>query len=64
MTAIATTFDLLEKFPLIGRVGRVDGTRELAVAGTNYLIIYTVDEPYFIDVERVLHGKQKYPPDP
>lgn len=63
MTSIFTIASQLEHFPLMGRPGQIDGTRELIVPRTPYRLIYVVDEPYYIDVIRVLHGKRKYPPD-
>jgi len=61
--AIDSAFGLLEFMPLIGRKGVVGGTREWVVPRTNYIIVYTLNEPLYIDVECVLHGKQKYPDD-
>ena len=34
---------LLADFPGLGRVGRVHETRELAIAGTPFIVAYTVD---------------------
>jgi len=63
VTAIFTTMAQLETFPLLGREGRVEGTREAAVPRTPFLLIYSLDDPLFIDIDRVLHGKQIYPPE-
>ena len=62
MTAILTTMEQLESFPLLGRVGEVEGTRELTVPGTDYRLIYRLNEPYDIEVIGVLHGRRRYPP--
>ncbi|MBI3678728.1 MAG: type II toxin-antitoxin system RelE/ParE family toxin [Proteobacteria bacterium] len=48
--------------PLIGRAGRAIDTRELVVAGTPYLLIYRV-LPGKIEIARVVHGKQHWPPE-
>ena len=49
------------KFPEIGRPGRVNGTRELVVPGTQYLIVYRLKKNA-VHFLRVLHGRQKWPP--
>ena len=48
-------------FPMMVRAGRVEGTRELAVAGLPYIIIYEV-EPGGVLVVAVVHGAMQWPP--
>ena len=43
-----------------GRVGRVEGTRELVVAGTAYLIPYRIKGDD-VQLLRVFHEAQKWP---
>lgn len=62
LTAIFTVAEQLESFPLMGRVGNVEGTREIVVPRTPFRLIYTLDDPHFIDIIRVLHGARQYPP--
>jgi toxin ParE1/3/4 len=50
----------LADFPLLGREGRVDGTRELVIANTPYLVVYRV-KGKTVEILRVLHGSRKYP---
>jgi toxin ParE1/3/4 len=50
----------LAEYPLIGRNGRVEGTRELVIAGTPYLVIYRVKEET-VQIIRVLHASRRYP---
>ena len=44
----------LPKHPLIGRIGKVSGTRELVLAPLPYLLVYSVDEEA-IHILRFLH---------
>ena len=48
------------QFPEVGRAGKVSGTRELVVPGTQYLIVYRMKKNA-IHFLRVLHGHQKWP---
>lgn len=51
----------LEDYPERGRTGRAHGTRELVVTGTPYLVVYRLSAST-VDVLRVLHGAQQWPP--
>ena len=59
--AIADAVELLARHPALGRPGRVEGTRELVVAGTPYVIPYGVRENR-VEVLRVFHAARKWPP--
>jgi addiction module RelE/StbE family toxin len=50
----------LIQFPLSGRAGRVQGTRELVIPGTSYIAAYTIrgDD---VHIASVLHGRQRWP---
>ncbi|MBW4523359.1 MAG: type II toxin-antitoxin system RelE/ParE family toxin [Scytolyngbya sp. HA4215-MV1] len=50
----------LAEFPMMGRTRRVDGTRELVIANTPYIVIYRV-KAKAVEVLRVLHSSRKYP---
>lgn len=55
---------LLAEHPHMGRAGRVDNARELVIAGTRYVIVYTVDTTAdVLVILRVLHGRQLWPDD-
>ena len=58
---IATTVARLADHPHRGRPGRVVGTRELAVPGTPYIVVYTVGRDH-VRIHRVLHSAQRWPP--
>jgi toxin ParE1/3/4 len=49
--------------PLIGRPGRMPGTRELIISRTPFIVIYRVTETR-IEILRVLHGAQQWPRPP
>ncbi|MBD9389662.1 type II toxin-antitoxin system RelE/ParE family toxin [Agrobacterium sp. AGB01] len=47
-------------FPASGRIGRVEGTRELVINGTPYILAYAATESA-VRILRVLHGAQEWP---
>jgi toxin ParE1/3/4 len=53
--------DQLAEYPSMGRVGRVPLTRELIVGGTPWIIVYRVRADV-VEIIRVLHGAQSWPP--
>ena len=48
----------LKRFPNRGHNGREEGTRELTVAPTPYIIVYGV-EPEIVHIFRVLHASRE-----
>ncbi len=50
----------LSAFPTMGRVGRVDGTRELVVASTPYIVAYRVRRNS-LRILVVLHAARQWP---
>ncbi|EJU14433.1 addiction module antitoxin [Sphingomonas sp. LH128] len=52
----------LVDFPHSGRPGRVEGTRELVISGTPYLIPYKVTGDT-VRLLRLLHGARMWPHD-
>jgi len=59
--AIEQAVRLLARHPAMGRAGRVEGTRELVVTGTPYIVPYRVREDR-VEVLRVFHAARKWPP--
>jgi toxin ParE1/3/4 len=57
---ISASLQPLLNFPEAGRSGRVEGTRELIVAGTPYIVVYRIRRKS-IHVLAVLHGARRWP---
>jgi len=51
---------LTARMPYSGRIGRTEGTREITVSGTSYLVAYRIVDN-MIHVLAVMHGAQKWP---
>jgi len=50
----------LQSFPKMGRLGRVEGTRELPFPPLPFVVIYRIKQNV-IEIARVLHGAQRWP---
>lgn len=59
-THIATSVQQLEMFPTSGRPGRVEGTRELVISNTPFIVAYAVQEDRIL-VLAVYHGARQWP---
>jgi toxin ParE1/3/4 len=57
---IRAATEKLEAFPNLGKTGRVEGTRELVIANTPYLLVYRV-KGKTVEILRVLHSSKRYP---
>jgi toxin ParE1/3/4 len=57
---IESQLELLIHTPEIGRPGRVEGTRELVIQQTPYLVAYRIERGT-VRILRVLHGAQQWP---
>lgn len=58
--AILRQVGRLAEHPRIGRPGRIEGTRELVISGTPYIVAYRVAGQN-VTILRVLHGAQQWP---
>ena len=56
---ITAGIEQLATYPALGRIGRVPGTRELAIAGTPYIVPYRVRRST-VEILRVFHGARKW----
>lgn len=59
---VQATAPLLARHPQVGRVGRVSGTREFAIPGTPYLIVYRIKNKE-AQILAIQHGAQQWPED-
>lgn len=53
---------MLESFPELGREGSIDGTREFAIPGLPYTIVYRLASEADLDILTVIHQRKLYPP--
>ena len=61
-TEIEYQINMLSEQPKLGRPGRVKGTRELVISSTPFIAIYRIKGPQRIEVLRLLHSSQQWPP--
>ena len=52
--------DVLEEYPNLGRQGRLDGTRELVITGTPFIVFYRLRKSQ-VEILGVLHAARKWP---
>ncbi|MEO8722462.1 MAG: type II toxin-antitoxin system RelE/ParE family toxin [Sphingobium sp.] len=58
---ILQTAMMFGQFPMLGRNGLVEGTREFSVVGLPYVIVYQITSETELDVLTVVHTRRKYP---
>jgi toxin ParE1/3/4 len=58
--SIRRSVEGLSEFPNRGRPGRIEGTRELVVVGTPYIVVYRIREAT-VRILRVLHDARNLP---
>jgi toxin ParE1/3/4 len=54
--------ETLRQFPESGRPGRIEGTRELVIDRTPYIVAYRINAN-IVRILRVLHGSRRWPND-
>jgi toxin ParE1/3/4 len=60
--AIYGNIGSLGSFPHRGRIGRLEGTRELPVPSLPFLVVYRVTRDV-VEIAGVIHGAQRWPPE-
>ena len=55
---VVRSVERLRTFPASGRLGQVQGTREVVVPGLPYIVVYTHDD-IGVDIVAIFHGAQK-----
>ncbi|UZW57268.1 type II toxin-antitoxin system RelE/ParE family toxin [Sphingobium sp. JS3065] len=58
---VVQTAMMFGQFPLLGRTGVVEGTREFSVVGLPYLIVYRIASDIEVDVLTIIHTRRVYP---
>ena len=62
ISRIRQAAQMFENFPLLGRPGSVEDTREFAIPGLSYIIVYRIASDTDVDVLTILHDRQQWPP--
>ena len=57
---LSSVAETLQTRPLLGREGRVSGTREMALSDIPYIIAYRVTETN-LEILTILHTSQRWP---
>ena len=61
-TAIWDQAQQLAQYPQLGGLGRTPDTRELVIARTPYIVVYSIDpDTDTIQIRGVYHGAQRWP---
>jgi len=59
--AIYDAADSLTSYPYRGRLGRVEGTRELPLPPLPFVVVYRITQDV-VEIANVVHGAQRWPP--
>ncbi|MCM2501540.1 type II toxin-antitoxin system RelE/ParE family toxin [Neorhizobium galegae] len=62
LSRIRQVIQIFESFPLLGREGCVEDTREFAISGLPDTIVYRIFSPSDLDILTIVHQRKRYPP--
>ncbi len=63
LKVLKQTETILPEHPAAGRIGRLEGTRELVIASLPFIVIYRLLQAQEeLQILRVLHDTQQWPP--
>jgi len=57
---ILASIDVLEQYPNLGRPGRLEGTRELVITGTPFIVFYRLWKGE-AEILGVIHAARRWP---
>jgi toxin ParE1/3/4 len=57
---ILSSIEVLQRYPHLGRQGRLEGTRELVITGSPFIVFYRLRKNQ-VEVLGVLHAARKWP---
>jgi len=60
VTRIQEATERLKNHPQMGRPGRVQGTRELVIAGSPYVVVYILGDSE-IQIVAIIHSAMRWP---
>ncbi len=60
VSRIRKRVEQLAHFPEMGRAGRVDGTRELVISATPFIVVYDLRGDT-VNILAVVHGSRRWP---
>ncbi|MBX9467024.1 MAG: type II toxin-antitoxin system RelE/ParE family toxin [Rhizobium sp.] len=62
ISRLRQAIETLSNYPLLGRTGAIAGTREFAVHGLPYTVIYQIVSTADLDIVTIVHQRRLYPP--
>ena len=61
VSALIQTTERLSTFPLAGRQGRIENTREIIPHKIPYILVYRIIAPSAVEIARIMHTSRLFP---